>query len=263
MVSSSIAQAQRSSLRASAAIPSGWATDVNSPSLPRNGLLRNLSPSDYDCIYPFLEAVTLKTRSVLQEPQRTIKTVDFIESGIVSLMTLASGSIFETATVDHHGVVGFSVALGAKTSAHRSVVQVAGTALRIPVDRLQHCMDERPQIREHFLRYVHSFMVQSAQKALCSVRHELDGRLASWLCLVCDSLDRNVLAITHDQLSALLGSRRASVTEALVRFEEEGLVEKMRGVLLVRDRELLRKKACCCYGSNSDAHQCRESLTLV
>jgi CRP-like cAMP-binding protein len=221
--------------------------------------LRELSSNDYDCVYPFLEHVTLKKRSVLQEPQRQIKTVDFIESGIVSLMTLASGSVIETATVDYHGVVGFSVALGARMSMHRSVVLVAGTALRIPVDRLQHCMDERPQIREHLLRYVHSFMVQSAQKALCGVRHDLEGRLASWLCLVCNALDRNVLAITHDQLSALLGSRRASVTEALVRFEEQGLVEKMRGVLLVRDRGLLRKKACCCYDTHSAAYQCREA----
>jgi CRP-like cAMP-binding protein len=225
--------------------------------------LRSLSPSDYDCIFPFLEAVTLKKRGVLQEPQRTIKTVDFIESGIVSLMTLANGSIIETAIVDHHGVVGFSVALGASTSVHRSVVLAAGTALRIPVDRLRYCMDERPQIREHLLRYVHSFMIQSAQKALCSVRHDLEGRLASWLCLVCDALDRNVLAITHDHLAALLGSRRASVTEALVRFEEQGLVEKMRGVLLVRDRGLLRKKARCCYGANSDGYQCREAPALV
>jgi hypothetical protein len=119
-------------------------------------------------------------------------------------------------------------------------------------------MDQRPQIREHLLGYVHAFMFQSAQKALCAVRHDLDGRLASWLSLVCDAIDRNVLTITHDQLSVLLGCRRASITEALVRFEEQGLVEKTRGVLLVRDRGLLRKKSCCCYGVKPDGYQCRE-----
>jgi CRP-like cAMP-binding protein len=224
-----------------------------------NRILRGLSPTDFDSIRPFLEFVSLKERSVLQEPQRQIESIDFIESGIVSLTTLATGSIVEAATVDRHGAVGFSVALGGRLSMHRSVVLVAGTALRIGADDLKRCMEERPQIRENVLRYAHSFMIHSAQTALCGLRHDLESRLASWLCLVCDAADRNVLAITHDQLSANLGMRRASVTEALVRFEGQGLIDKMRGALQVRNREMLRQKACCCYGTISKAYHWKDS----
>ena len=130
-------------------------------------------------------------------------------------------------------------------------------ALRISADNLRRCMDERPQIRDNVLRFIHSFMVHSAQTALCGVRHDLEPRLARWLCLVCDALNCNALAITHDQLSEILGSRRASVTKTLLRLEEQGLVEKMRGVLQVRDRDLLRQKACGCYHIISDAYQAR------
>jgi hypothetical protein len=76
-------------------------------------------------------------------PQRAF----FVETGIVSLMTLSSGSMLETAMVGCHGAVGASVALGATTSMHRSIVSVPGNAFRIRVDDLQQSMDERPQIR--------------------------------------------------------------------------------------------------------------------
>jgi CRP-like cAMP-binding protein len=229
----------------------------------KNSILRRLSPVDLDCMRPFLEFVQLKERAVLLEQQRRIQNIDFVETGVVSLTTLSTGSMVEAATVDFHGAVGFSVALGATVSAHRSVVLVAGMALRISADNLRRCMDERPQIRDNILRFVHSFMVHSSQTALCGIRHDLESRLARWLSLVCDALNCSALAITHDQLSEILGSRRATVTKTLLRLEEQGLVEKTRGVLQVRDRGLLRQKACCCYHVISDAYQAKDARGLV
>jgi hypothetical protein len=61
-----------------------------------NRILAGLSLSDFDCIRPFLEPVVLKERSVLHEPNKPIDHVTFIETGIVSLRTLAIGSVLET-----------------------------------------------------------------------------------------------------------------------------------------------------------------------
>jgi len=214
----------------------------------KNRILEGLSLSDFDCIRPFLEPVALKERSVLHEADKRIEHVNFVESGIVSLRTLAIGSVLETAMVGCYGAVGASIALGAeRTSLHRSIVLVPGHAMRISTGDLQRSMHERPQIREHLLRYVQSLMIHSSQISLCGVRHELEQRLACWLCLACDALDGNVLPITHDHISMILGLRRAGVTETLNRFEEEGLVRKTRGVLQVPDRRLLGQKACGCY----------------
>jgi CRP-like cAMP-binding protein len=121
-------------------------------------------------------------------------------------------------------------------------------------------MRERPAIREHLLQYVQSLMIHSSQMSLCGVRHELEQRLASWLCLACDALDGNVLPITHDHVSMILGLRRAGVTEALNRFEEEGLVRKTRGVLQVPDRRLLRQKACGCYAVVANEYERTNAL---
>jgi CRP-like cAMP-binding protein len=214
----------------------------------RNRILTTLSLLDFDPLRAFLQPVSLEEGSVLHEPKKQIEYVHFVETGIVSLMTLAGGSMLETAMVGCHGAVGASVVLGARASMHKSVVSMPGKALRIGVEDLQRSMNERPQIREHLLRYVESLMVHGSQTALCGVRHELEQRLACWICLACDAMEGETLPITHDYLSFILGLRRAGVTEALTRFAELGVVRKERGVLRVRDRGSLERKACSCYG---------------
>ena len=226
----------------------------------RNGILRNFALSDLAGIGPFLKPVALKERTVLQEPRKHIEYVNFVETGIVSLRTIATGSLLETAIVGSHGAVGASVALGTDTSMHQSIVLVSGTALRIRADDLRRLMTERPQIREHLLQYIQALMIHGSQTALCGVRHDLEQRLASWLCIACDALEGDVLPITHDHLSTILGLRRAGLTESLIRFEELGLIRKSRGVMHVRERNLLQQKACGCYGVIASAYDWARSL---
>lgn len=213
----------------------------------RNSVLGNLSLMDFALMRPFLQTVVLKERAILQEPRKRIEYVNFIETGIVSHRTHATECVLEFAMVGYQGVVGASVVLGSKVATHQSVALVAGTALRIHVDDLQRAIDERPQIRERLLQHIEALMIHGSQTALCGVRHPLERRLASWLCLACDALDRNVFPITHDHLSMILGLRRAGITETLDRFKEAGLIRKTRGVLEVCDRGRLAQKACGCY----------------
>jgi CRP-like cAMP-binding protein len=125
------------------------------------------------------------------------------------------------------------------------------------VDDLRRVMEERPHVQEHLLRYLQALGLHCAQTGLCGVRHDLEQRLASWLCLTSDALDGHVLPVTHDYLSAALGLRRPGVTEALIRFEEQGLIRKMRGVLQIDQRKELEKKTCCCYGIIANAYATR------
>jgi CRP-like cAMP-binding protein len=228
----------------------------------KNAILRNFAWSDLACIGPFLRPIALKERAVLQEPKKRVEYITFIETGIVSLRTISTGCILETAMVGPHGAVGASIALGTDTSMHQSIVLVSGSALRIYADDLRRLMAERPQIREHLLQYIEALMIHGSQTALCGVRHELEQRLACWLCVACDALEGDVLPITHDHLSTILGLRRAGLTEALIRFEEQGLIRKSRGVMRVRERALLEQKACNCYGVIASAYDRAKSLGL-
>lgn len=229
----------------------------------KNTILASLSLPDLAAIGLFLEPIALKERMIVQEPRRRVEHVHFVESGIISIRIVAAGSILETAVVGCRGAIGISFLLGGHIPTHQSIVQLPGSALRIHADDLRRVMSDRPQILERLSRYAQALNMHGAHMGLCGVRHQLEQRLACWLCLACDALDGHVLPVTHDYLSTVLGLRRAGVTERLIQFEEQGLIRKTRGVLQVDDRKRLEQKACSCYGIIAGAYASAEHLTCV
>lgn len=225
----------------------GMLAQANSRAFVKNAILASLSLPDLAAIGEFLDPVTLKERAILVEPRKRVEYLYFPESGLVSTRIVSADSMLETALVGYRGAVGASYLLGGCTPAQQSVVLFPGSALRIQIEHLRRFMNERPQVHRHLLQYVQGLTIHSAQTCLCGVRHDLEQRLACWLCLACDNLSGHVLPVTHDYLSTALGLRRAGITETLLRFEFEGLIRKMRGVLQVDDRKRLEQKACSCY----------------
>ncbi|MCP3413626.1 Crp/Fnr family transcriptional regulator [Bradyrhizobium brasilense] len=220
----------------------------------KNAILARLSLEDLAAMGGSLEPIVLKERMVLQEPKRPVEHVYFMESGLVSLRVIAAGSMLETAVIGYRGAVGTSLLWGGHISSHQSVVLFPGSAYRIPVENLRRLMKERPGIRERLFEYLQALTFQCVQAGLCGVRHNREQRLASWLCLASDAVDACVLPVTHDYLSSVLGVRRAGVTETLIRFEQQGVIRKMRGVLQIDQRESLEQKTCCCYKLVSSAY---------
>ncbi|MGY3581558.1 CRP-like cAMP-binding protein [Bradyrhizobium sp. USDA 4341] len=229
----------------------------------KNAILARLSLQDLAAIGGRLEPIVLKERMVLQEPKKNVEYVYFLESGLVSLRVVAAGSMLETAVIGYRGVVGASFLWGGHLSTQQSVVLFPGSAHRIRVEDLRRVIKECPQIREHLFEYVQALTFQCVQTGLCGVRHDREQRLASWLCLASDAIGASVLPVTHDYLSSALGLRRPGVTEVLIRFEELGLIRKMRGVLQIDKRTLLEQKACCCYKLVSSAYASYQSLISV
>lgn len=235
----------------------------NSRSIVKNEILASISLQDLAALGEFLEPIVLRERMVVQEPKRHLDHVYFVESGLISLRIVAAGSILEMAVIGNRGAVGASLLAGGHLSTHQSVVLFPGSAHRIRVEDLSRVMNERPEIREHLSRYVHALNLHCAHMGLCGVRHDREKRLACWLCLASDALDAHVLPVTHDYLSSALGMRRAGVTETLIRFEEQSLIRKMRGVLQIDQRKCLEQRACSCYKLISDAYASTEPAVFA
>lgn len=220
----------------------------------KNAILASLRLQDLATIAELLEPIVLRERMVLQEPKKQLEHVYFVESGLVSLRIVAEGSILETAVIGHRGAVGASLLLGAHLATQQSVVLFPGRAHKMRVDDMRQIMNDRPEIRQSISRYVHALSLHCAQAGLCGVRHDREKRLACWLCLASDAVEARVLPVTHDYLSSVLGLRRAGVTESLIRFEEQGVIHKTRGVLHIDDRKCLEQRTCCCYKIISEAY---------
>jgi CRP-like cAMP-binding protein len=220
----------------------------------KNRVLAQLAPEDFQALEPLLQPVEFRGRAVLQEANRRVDYVHFIEHGLVSHLSGSRTDYVETAMVGRFGYLGEGLVLGADVSSQRSVVCMPGTALRVRAGDLSRLMSERPRIREQMLRYVPALIAQNTQSVLCAAKHEISQRLARWLLLANDRIQSDVLAITHELLAASLGVRRASITNALLQFEAEGVLQKRRGAVQVVDRPALESRACDCYHIVRDAY---------
>ena len=172
----------------------------------QNRILACMAPEALDRLRPYLRPMERKRRAILQEHNRPIEQIYFIERGVASLFarTHRDGPV-EVAIVGRLGFVGVAAVLGTMRSPNRCVMEVPGDAFALPSTELRQIMQDAPLVREHLLNYVHALLIQNTQTALCNVRHELEERLCRWLLLASDRLDETAIPLTHDQLSMILG----------------------------------------------------------
>lgn len=214
-----------------------------------NRLLATLKPADFEMLRPSLESVELEARQVLETPRQPITDVYFIQSGLVSVVgTTRPDHRIEVGMVGYEGMTGLGVVLGDDRSANETLVQSAGSALRISAAALRQAMNQSPPLTALLLRYVHVFLLQGSQTALANGRGRLDERLARWLLMWHDRLSSDDLVITHEFLALLLGVRRQGVTEALHALEGLGLVRSSRNLIKILDRDGLQTAANGFYG---------------
>lgn len=132
------------------------------------------------------------------EPGRPIAHVLFPEAGIVSLLAASPDRqrSIEAGMVGREGMVGLPVVLGADAELHETLVQADTQGWRLPSDALRRAMAESPALHGVLLRYVQTFMAQTAHTLLANTTRRLDERLARWLLMTRDRLDGDDLPFT-------------------------------------------------------------------
>ena len=80
------------------------------------------------------------------------------------------------------------------------------------------------------------------QSAGCNALHHVEKRLCRWLLQTRDRSDSDVLSLTHEFLSQMLGVQRTSVTLIARQLQAEGLIRYRRGRV-----EIIEEKSCECY----------------
>ena len=215
----------------------------------RNQLLRAVSSADLALLTPYLTAVDLELRHDLERPNRPIKHVFFLESGMASVVGRgANRKQIEIGLIGREGVSGLMVILGNDRSPHATYMQVAGSAHRIASDDLRQVMKTSASLHGVLLRYVQAFMIQATHTAIANGTAKLEERLARWLLMAQDRLDGNELPLIHEFLALMLAVRRPGVTVALRSLEMQGVIKSKRGIIKILDRTGLEEIANSSYG---------------
>ncbi len=212
-----------------------------------NRILAGLPRKEYGQIAPKLETVALVFGDILYDAGDPIRHVYFPIDSVVSLITIIEqGKAAEVGLVGREGMVGLPVALGAKVSPLRAVVQGTGTAMRLSASSFRK-LAANPALQRELFGFTHLLMGQVAQTAACNRFHVVSARLARWLLMTRDRVTSNEFKLTHEFLGHMLGVRRVAVTQAAGALQKKGLISYSRGNITILDRRALEGVACSCY----------------
>jgi CRP-like cAMP-binding protein len=214
----------------------------------QNHLLAALSTEVQDRLFPHLEPIALSLGKVLYESGDALRHVYFPTDSIVSLLyVMENGASAEISVVGNDGVIGVALFMGGESTPSRAIVQSAGSAYRLPGQRLKDEFNRHGELLQLLLRYTQSLITQMAQTAVCNRHHTIDQQLCRWLLLSLDRLPGDHLAMTQELIANMLGVRREGVTNAAGKLERAGVIEYTRGNITVLDRQKLEHLCCECY----------------
>lgn len=210
-------------------------------------MLSKLTTDERERLRPHLRPITLDLRRILFRPDDFIRHVYFPTTSIISLLTeLSDGTGMEVGLVGNEGMLGISAVLGGSET-KVATVQAQGEALQLDANILKQEFDRGQTLQVALLRYTHALMAQVSQSAVCSIRHDVERRLARWLLMYHDRLDRDEFEMTHEFMAAMLGVRRASISEVAMRLQDRKLITYERGHIRIIDRSALEHFVCECY----------------
>jgi len=184
----------------------------------------------------------------LSEPNRPLEYVYFPVAGLISIHSLTErGESVEVGSIGREGLSGVSGLLGHYQMPHSVVVQGAGTGLRIRSAILRDEFVKGGVFAQSVNSFIYMQMVQMAQSVLCGRLHSVDMRMARWMLTASDLTESDVIFVTQELLSQMLGSRRSTVTVAAGELQRRGLIDYSRGKVRITDRGGLESASCECY----------------
>lgn len=214
----------------------------------RNEILLSLPPKECEAVLSELEFVEMRAYDLLNEMGESIEFCYFMNSGMTSILTImGDGKGVEVGLTGKEGFIGLPVVVGLKTSPIRAIVQITGSAFRLSTAKVLQALAKCPELVRRLNRYSQELGMQATQVAACNRLHGVDKRLARWLLMSQDRIGGEIVPLTQEFLSHMLGTRRASVTVAAGLLQKAGLIKYARGSVTVVDRNKLKDAACECY----------------
>ncbi|MBX9602986.1 MAG: Crp/Fnr family transcriptional regulator [Bryobacteraceae bacterium] len=211
-------------------------------------LLASLDPATQRDIARMSSPRHFETGAELIADGRAISNVYFPLDLVASLLVPLPGRRdIEAAIVGDEGLIGASLLLGMGSTVGRTVVQVGGSALQMRASAFMELSQRHHSIPRAVRRYLFTLISQTVRTAACNQVHSMEQRCARWILQCQDRAGRSTFPMSHRQLASLMGVRRATMTEALGRLRQQGLVEYSRGLLSVSSRETLETAVCGCY----------------
>lgn len=213
-----------------------------------NRFLAALEPEVWTALEPHLDVVELARGQVLYEAGDLVQHAYFPHDAIIGLVNgMQDGTASEVAVFGRESFMGVLSAIVTRESFGCYVVQGAGSASRILVDRLDEVRNTYPVLHHLIVCYAEVLLIQIFQSVSCNALHSVEARCCRWILSMHDRSGQALLPLTHEFLAEMLGVQRSTVSIVTRMLHTRGLITQSRGGIEVVDRGGLETIACECY----------------
>ena len=218
--------------------------------LDGNRLLAGLPAAEAGPLLAVAERVRPRMRQEVFAQGGLMEHAYFPQGGVFSLVmeTAGTGAV-EVLTVGSEGMVGLPAVLGAARSPTRVLCQIAGWALRLPMDSLLGAARPGGVLHGRLVRYAQAQITSLARSVACNRLHSATQRYARWVLTTQDRVGGDEFPITQEFLAQMLGVTRPTVSLAGQELQAAGLIHFAQGRLTVDDRAGLEGVTCECYAA--------------
>ena len=214
-----------------------------------NLFLDNAPDKGWEALKSGLSPVSCASGQIIYERGDEMRDVLFPINSIISVvLEMTNGETAEVGIFGREGMSGVAIALGQTVTEQRNIVQVPDGALSIPAAQFLSALEADPELKTFVLRYAQALLMSTAYLSACNSLHPINERCARWLLMAHDRVNNDVLYLTQEFLSQMLGVRRAGVTLAASSLQQAGFISYSRGHIKVLDRAGLESATCECYG---------------
>src|SRR5215203_5077174 len=215
-----------------------------------NALLSMLHKTNESMLFDHLSEYQGERHAILQRAGEPTGHVYFPVSGMISFLAVMNdGEAIETSSVGYDNGAGFNTALSGRNANCQLVVQLALRSLRIATPLFCAAYDKSAAVRHMVHVGNERLLEQTQQTAACHALHAAEQRLARWLLQSHDYAGQEVLDLTQDFVSEMIGVRRTTVSLVAGTLQGEGLIKVRRGHVTVLDRGGLERRCCECYAA--------------
>lgn len=225
-----------------------WADGGPSAHGVHNAIIQGLDGNGLARLTDECDVVELKVRDQIYTAEERINEVFFPLDSVLSVVTrMSEGGLIEVGTIGREGCSAIPLLMGASTTANDCFCQVPGRAIKVRADRFHALRNQDSNFRALLDRFLQGYVNFLGQLAGCNRLHSVYERSSRWLLLTHDRVGRNSIALTHEYLAMMLGSRRSGVSIALSALRKAGYINYSHGQITILDRDGLEDTACECY----------------
>lgn len=163
----------------------------------------------------------------------------FVIDAVATLTLQRDQSRFQVGFAARGDVIGIQKLFAPEFPPVCARVLRAGNLICLRSQALRRLLRRDGRLRDRLSAYAMRTTCGYLDEAARTISQPLERRVAHWVARCGETLDSEIIAITHQDLAYSLGVRRSGVTVALHVLEGEQLIRSKRGRIEIVDRDRL------------------------